>query len=197
MIAEDNYEQPVMQPGDKPTVVTASEHSDSLLRSAARSSYSMKAGDILVCYGSNSDLTGNIVGHAAIATSKGWLLEIPGKKYNKAKHTSKKDFFQQHTKKGAHVEVYRINKHPHYANDAAQYAWDHMYKKTNPTYQITTNLYHKSPSYCSKYVYLAYQWGATKKALTQWGIHIVTPHGLPGNFVGSFKPNYIHKITSY
>lgn len=28
-------------------------------------------------------------------------------------------------------------------------------------------------------------------------LHIVTPHGLVGNFVGSFKPNYIHKITKY
>lgn len=40
---------------------------------------------------------------------------------------------------------------------------------------------------------------ATKSALISYktNTHIVTPHGLTGNFKGSFKPTNIHKITSY
>jgi hypothetical protein len=34
-----------------------------------------------------------------------------------------------------------------------------------------------------------YYYGATP--------HIVTPHGLAGNFVGTFKPTNLHKVTSY
>ncbi len=42
--------------------------------------------------------------------------------------------------------------------------------------------------------------GATKSALKKYkngGQHIVTPHGLTDNFVGSFKPIRIHKISTY
>ncbi|WLS85033.1 hypothetical protein [Lactobacillus apis] len=52
-----------------------------------------------------------------------------------------------------------MKNHPKYAKKAATYAYRHMYLKDNPSYMITSNLYHKSPSYCSKYVYLAYWWG--------------------------------------
>ena len=93
-----------------------------------------------------------------------------------------------------------MKNHPKYAKKAATYAYRHMYLKDNPSYMITSNLYHKSPSYCSKYVYLAYWWGATKSALKKYkngGQYIVTPHGLTDTFVGSFKPTRIHKISTY
>lgn len=80
--------------------------------------------------------------------------------------------------------VYRIKARPHYADAASTYAYKYMYKKDNPTYFISTDLYHQSPSYCSRYVYLSYWWGATKSALIFYktNTHIVTPHGLAGNF---------------
>lgn len=158
----------------------------------------MKAGDILVCYGTNSDFSGKFIGHAAIATSAKYVLQMTGPGH-RAEHYAKKTFFNKYTGRSSYVAVYRVESHPTYASKAASYAYNHMYKVTNPSYFISTNLYHKSPSYCSKYVYLAYYWGATKNALTYYSsnLHIVTPHGLVGNFKGSFHPAYIHKITKY
>lgn len=58
------------------------------------------------------------------------------------------------------------------------------------------DLYKKSPTYCSKYVYLAYYRGATKKSVKKFNKnHLVTPHGLPLDFAGTFKPSLIHVIT--
>ncbi|BDR60919.1 hypothetical protein [Lactobacillus xylocopicola] len=141
------------------------------------------------------NITNSMMGHAAIATSSKYALEMPGKKIST--HTSKATFFRRNSGGQKNVVVYRIKFHTAYANKAATYAYNYKYRKTNPSYMI--NLYHKSPSYCSKYVYLAYWWGATKSALTNYrGIpHIVTPHGLIENFVGSFVPKYICKVTRY
>ena len=143
-------------------------------------------------------------GHAAIATSAGYILEMPGTKNRSAKknarHISKKEFFTAHTKGNDYVCVYRISKHPHYANDASTYAYNYMYKDGNPTYSIVKGyeLYKKSPSYCSKYVYYAYWKGATSSAVNKypkywWG----KLHSLPNYFSKSFHPSYIHKITKY
>lgn len=130
-----------------------------MMRSAAHNSYNMKAGDILVVFGRNSDYKSRIIGHAAIATSSKHVMEIPGVNH-RAWYSSKKGFFYRNTGKNRFVYVYRIKAHPHYADAASTYAYKYMYKKDNPTYFISTNLYHKSPSYCSKYVYLSYWWGS-------------------------------------
>ncbi|MCI1882247.1 MAG: hypothetical protein LKI94_08665 [Sporolactobacillus sp.] len=201
-IADDHYEVPEQQPGDHPTEVQANDSTKSSGNTmqpltSAKSGYNMKAGDILVIYGINSDSSGKFIGHAAIASSSKYVLHMPGY-FHYAEHWTKKHFFQHYTSSHSYVAVYRIKKHPHYSNDAASYAYHKMYKKSNPWYSITTRLYHKSPSYCSKYVYLSYWWGATHSALIYYKkAHIVTPHGLVGNFKGTFKPSYIHKITKY
>jgi len=200
-VAQDNYEVPEGL-DDHPTTVSAgntpsnNSKSTMMLRSAAHSSYDMKAGDILVVYGKNSDFTRKFIGHAAIACSSGYVMEMSGPGHN-AWHSTKKGFFERNTGKNSYV--YRIKAHPNYADSASTYAYKNMYLKDNPSYFISTNLYHKSPTYCSKYVYLSYWWGATKSALIYYkaNTHIVTPHGLVGNFQGSFKPTNIHKITSY
>jgi uncharacterized protein YycO len=162
----------------------------------ARKGYHMKAGDILICHGTGS--TGYFLGHAAIANSSKYVLEMEGSGHPNV-HTKKKTFFQRNTKGKAYVLVYREKKHTTYAKKAASYAYNNMYKYTYIWYMITTNLYHKSPSYCSKYVYLAYYWGDFRKGIRNWhdSPHIVTPYGLIGNFQGSYKPSKIHKITSY
>lgn len=200
-VAADNYEIPKGL-DDQTTTVSAGDESNSktalMARSAAHKSYSMKAGDVLVVYGRNSDYRSRIIGHAAIATSSKYIMEMPGAGH-RAWYSTKKGFFKRNTGKNMFVYVYRIKAHPKYADKASTYAYKYMYRKDNPKYFISTNLYHKSPSYCSKYVYLAYWWGATKSALISYkaNTHIVTPHGLVGNFKGSFAPANIHKITSY
>lgn len=197
----DNYEQPVINAEDKPTSVSAMDSSGSnngMLRTSAKKSYKMKAGDILVVYGYNP--SGLFVGHAGVASSSKYIMEMPGSG-KKASHTTKATFFKRNTKGGRYVYVYRIKKHPHYADDASTYAYKYMYKKDNPSYSIVggmKDLYKKSPTYCSKYVYLAYYRGATKKSVKKFNKHhLVTPHGLPLDFAGTFKPSLIHVITKY
>lgn len=155
--------------------------------------YHMRAGDILVCHGTS--IVGAFIGHAGIASSSSHVLEMPGPN-RRAHNTSKKVFFKNHAINAyTYVDVYRLGKKS-VAKKAAKYAYSHMYKHHNPRYVISTNLYHKNPSYCSKYVYLAYYWGATKKCLRHYknGVHVVTPYGLVGNFTKHYRPYFIEEI---
>ncbi|ORN12511.1 hypothetical protein FAM23167_02672 [Lentilactobacillus parabuchneri] len=62
-------------------------------------------------------------------------------------------------------------------------------------YLTTTNLYHKNPSYCSKYVYLAYWWGTSYKGM-KGGLMWVFPFSMTNVFSGTYKPSYIYKLTT-
>lgn len=203
-IADDNYEVPEQQPDDHPTTVRANDEVDSNSSSpfvnliAAHSGYSIKAGDILICYGTNifADPEGKVLGHAAIASSSEYIMEMPGIGKG-AVHTPKSTFFRQHTGNGSYVAVYRVKQHPKYADDASTFAYHNMYLKNNPSYAWTANPYCISPSYCSKYVYLAWYYGATRSSVKNYsGSHMFLPHSFIGNWSGSFKASYIHKITS-
>lgn len=216
-IADDNYEVPQLQPGDHPTTVRANDESDNGKYSAlfpsliaTHSGYSMKAGDILICYGSSSSSNSisNFPGHVAIASSSNYILEMPGtgaphhySATHNAKHVTKKQFFQEHTRGNDYVGVFRIKNHPKYADSASTYAYKYMYQKDNPYYSITQgalNLYTKSPSYCSKYVWYAYYQGATKDSVNHYQqFCILRPRNIMNDFTSSFHPSYIHKVTSY
>lgn len=55
----------------------------------------MQAGDILVVWGSNSVYKATAIGHAAIASSSKYIMEMPGKKISKhATHTKKATFLR-------------------------------------------------------------------------------------------------------
>ncbi|CCK86166.1 Putative uncharacterized protein [Lactobacillus equicursoris DSM 19284 = JCM 14600 = CIP 110162] len=210
-VASDNYEVPVQKPGDHPEEVSAEEVKSSKSGSpftsfiSAKKSYKMKAGDILICYGTGSSGS-RLIGHAAMATSANYIIEMSGKPHNasgdswrknNAHVKSKATFFKEHTKGSDYVAVYR-NNHPVYSDRASTYAYRHMYKEDNPTYHITSTIFQKSPSYCSKYVVLAYYWGATKKSWGDGARHgIIPPHQLPSYFSDSFVPSYKYKVTSY
>ena len=102
-VADDHYEVPEQAVGDHPETITASEVDSTSRHSSQtfahkRRSYHMRAGDILICYGGNSSQA--LVGHAAIATSSKYILEMPGtkhySKWKNAHHHSKRFFFKQH-----------------------------------------------------------------------------------------------------
>lgn len=209
-VAMDNYEVPKKVPDDNPTTVRGSDENNSknmwspfLNLVAASNGYSMKAGDILICYGTNT--IDKYIGHAAIATSANYILEMPGYKsgeYSRAHNahcTSKKNFFKKYANgKGKRVEVYRIKQHPKYADVASTYAYRHMYKQDNPYYQLPSALYDKSHSYCSKYVYLAYRYGAKASSVkTHLSTYQVPPYELTWEFSSSFTPAHIHTITQW
>lgn len=220
--SDDNYEVPEMSNDDHPNTINISDKyvSNRMNVTNANDGYSMKAGDILVCFGTNS--IGRFAGHAAIATSSKYVLEMTGYGH-KAVHTSKAAFFKKHCVGGSndYVITYRIKNHPYIARDAAKYAWDYMYKKDNPSYNLYSNLYTKSPSYCSKYVWLAYYWGGTTKVDSTYSdplsygyfflmpkhsespydennnTDIIRPHNIINYFSKNYKPTALHKIVSY
>lgn len=80
-VSDENYFVSYRNKDDHPDTISASDHQSnrsSLFTSfiAARSGYKMKGGDILVCHGKSG--TAYFVGHAAIATSANYILEMPG-----------------------------------------------------------------------------------------------------------------------
>lgn len=108
--------------------------------------------------------------------------------------------YRQGVSKGKYVDVYRIKKHPHYADAASTYAYRHLYKnpKDRPKYGFQSGLYSMKDSYCSKYVYYAYYKVLPKGALKTYNNrHIVPPFTFVGNFQGDFKASYLHQITSW
>lgn len=164
--------------------------------------YHMKAGDILICYGSNP--VGTFVGHAAIAKDSKRILHTPGGlgAQHNAKSWTKHHFFHKYVNKkhGKYVLIYRITRHQKFARAAAKYAYNHYYryKKNNPNYFTTSRLYDKDPTYCSKYVYLSYYYGNKHhlKGLKHNGnMAWVFPHTLVKVFKGSYHPKCIHKIV--
>lgn len=163
----------------------------------------MKPGDILIVYGTNSssNSVGFFVGHAGMAISSKSVLHMPGG-HKRAQKWSKTSFFKKYTHGDSYVSVYRMPATSStIAKKSASYAYKNMYQKHNPSYRITSNLYHKSPSYCSKYIYLAYYWGNKNHSFMHsypTNFHVVTPHGLIGNFYSSYPsttPEYLYKIT--
>lgn len=198
-MSEDNYEVPKSADLNVTTVVVhvAKSYGKAYSKKRAHSSYHMKTGDIFICYGKN--FNGTFIGHAAMALSNSKIIHMPGTG-KRAQVWTKKHFFKSNTggKSHAYVAVYRIKKHPHLAKKAVLYSYRKMYKTHNPKYGITTHVFHKSPSYCSKYVYLAYWWGVSHKTVKDVGnFHILHPHSFLGDFKGSFSPKYLYKIYKY
>lgn len=60
---------------------------------------------------------------------------------------------------------------------------------------ILTSKNDKNPSYCSKYVYLAYWWGTSHKGM-KGGLMWVFPFSMTNVFSGTYKPSYIYKLTT-
>lgn len=165
----------------------------------ASKSYNMKAGDIMVCYGSNP--MGTLIGHAAIAYDSQNILEMPGPPTPGAKITSKKNFFSKYArnaKEGKYVNIYRVS-NSNYAKNAANYAYNNMYKgSTNPSYWLNPWFNDKMHSYCSKYVFLAY-YNSNKSSVSQPMIannfnSYIRPHELQNYFSSQKK---LTNITSY
>lgn len=84
LIAQDNYE---VSPEDSGITSSA------LLHATGSSSYNMQAGDILVVWGSNSMYKATAIGHAAIASSSKYIMEMPGKKIPNMLLIQKKQHF--------------------------------------------------------------------------------------------------------
>lgn len=164
------------------------------------SSYTMQSGDIFV---TNATSLGGMTGHAAIATSSNWVLDIPavGKTTRQSTFATWKSFYKSGT-----VWVYRVDsKYRDIAIKAASWADRNYYSTTGsskqnifPRYgflsgpvQFTTN-----PTYCSKIPYQAYWNGSGNVAFMKVRApgFVVTPYGLVDSFSNSYKPKLVAKF---
>ncbi|WP_256326264.1 hypothetical protein [Staphylococcus sp. HMSC036D05] len=117
----------------------------------------MKKGDFFITNGTDSK---GFTGHAAIYLGNGKIKEAPGFKrpvkvkrfYEWKKATLKK---KKGHPKHRYIGVYRAPKK--YRGKAGRYAASHF---SHVPYNITPNIYSKSPTYCSKLVWQSYYYGA-------------------------------------
>lgn len=198
-IAKDHYEVPVHQAGEHPQTLSleAAASTDSKDNSSTdQTNYHMQPGDILIIYGTSSFKEAKIFGHSAIAISDNNILHMPGPNLG-TQNWTKKRFFDYYTGRGSYIEVYRMTSHPEYAQEAAQYAYNDMYKTNSPVYNLEPWLYDQAKSYCSKYVYLAYWYGAAKAALRHFitGFHYIMPHNLVADFASGYSPTDVYRVT--
>lgn len=181
----------------------------------------IKKGDILIIKGGGSASLD--FGHAAIATSDNYILEMTGGKgvwnwavvgiSNNNNQFSKQNwiFGSKNPEQGvipkrhisSWVQLWRVPD-KNIANKAASYAdktfWNskHKYKKNKYIdYRMTSYPSTKNPNYCSKMVMQAYYWGSGNAAVissSAMGLTFITPAALPNLFEGKYRP---HKVGTY
>lgn len=149
-------------------------------------SYSMKAGDIFI---TNATVSSGIVGHAGIAINSTYILHIPGP--NKTTQLlTLSDWKSKYAGSNGTTWVHRVNSSD-LASKAANWALKNYYNSSGstssqnikPSYSITTSLFSKDPTYCSKIVYQAYYYADQDVAGT-WVYNrsgIVPPYHLRAN----------------
>lgn len=175
----------------------------------------IRKGDILI-------VSSGGTGHAAIATSDNYILEMTGggnivnwtvKAIKNNNHQFSKDNWifgrksEQGIKPDKHIaywiQLWRVpNKS--IANKAASYAdkifWNsnHKYEKNKKIdYRVTTYTSTKNPNYCSKLVFQAYYYGTGNANVIQpqlIGLIFVSPSALPNTFTSKYAPK---KIGTY
>ncbi|MFT8709751.1 MAG: hypothetical protein ABF820_10005 [Sporolactobacillus sp.] len=171
-------------------------------------SYDVRAGDILLT--NNTDP--GILGHVGIATSSSYILDMPGKTNfpqaspDNNRHITVSKWIANYARDGKYVKVFRIN-NSSLANEVSTYAYHNFYSEGNSgdknvhiTYEITPNLWSKSPSYCSKLVYQAYYYGSGSENVVVHEDGILSPYTLV-SYDGPhpvFLPHFgLHFVVQY
>lgn len=152
--------------------------------------FEFKSGDILITNGTSS---AGIIGHAAIATGPGYILDIPGANQT-TRQTSPLWWTNNYRTKGW-VKVYRM-KNSYLAAGAAIWADRNYYSTTGgsvqnitPKYEITPHLYSTDPTYCSKIVFQAYWYGTGSEPVMKSMSGFVAPYGLLDCFNSNYVPD--------
>ena len=162
--------------------------------------FNLQRGDILITNGTSS---AGYVGHAAICNGDNVVLDMPGPDFKKGtRQISQQQWIDKYTSKGW-VKVYRCPD-SNVAKQAARWA-DRNYYSSNgtatqdifPEYKITTNLYSKNPSYCSKLVFHAYYFGTGSTPVMQnlFRYSLVPPYDLIAAFNLNYQPKLVHKYN--
>lgn len=135
-------------------------------------------GDIFITNGTS---LGGLTGHAGIFLGNGTILSIigPGAK---PEALSIMDWTERYnSQKGTWTKIYRPA--AKYRPELAEQWAINNYKGKNYSYKITTNIFEKNPTYCSKIVWQAYWYSSA--AVQIGGFHtpiIASPYDLPDYF---------------
>jgi uncharacterized protein YycO len=147
----------------------------------SRAAFHLKAGDVLI---SNATSSRGLTGHAAIAISSSKILHIHSAGHNPAVHNLSW-FKKRYSGKGHWLKIYRSKNSKAGAKAAAWAKKNYVGKKYK--YGINTKLSSKNPTYCSKIIYQAYKYGASKKSIYDPGSHIIAPYALPNISSKAYK----------
>lgn len=158
-----------------------------------------KAGDILVIYGNTQHGISSMLGHAAILSADGFVLEMPGGGRDNNRQWNKRDWISSHIKEW--TAVYRVSNN-NLARQVAHYADTHFYSTTGGytknihlDYGIDFRIKRINPNYCSKLVWQAYYYGSgSLPVIRETGdAAIIPPANLFSSFTSSYTPKYIGK----
>ncbi|GEN89302.1 YiiX/YebB-like N1pC/P60 family cysteine hydrolase [Oceanobacillus sojae] len=147
---------------------------------AAKKTFTLKKGDILVSNGTSSK---GLTGHAGIAISNRQILHIAGsgkKPQVVSVNTWQKNYgiIKGQRDGKTNTKVYRVNNSS--AGKAGTWA-SNNYKGKNYKYGFTGSKTSKNPTYCSKIVWQAYNAQGKGKSFTG----IIGPYQLPNKITGA------------
>ncbi|CUL10274.1 hypothetical protein E1Z16_12750 [Listeria monocytogenes] len=175
----------------------------------------IRKGDILI-------VNSSVFGHAAIATTDNYILEMSGNQNivswfvggianNNHQFTKQHWIFgtsnEQGARSSAHIsdwiQVWRLPNQD-MAKKCADYAdfkfWSstHSYTKNRHiTYRLTSGTLTFDPNYCSKMVFQSYYFGSGSASVLQGftgGLSSIAPKALPNLFTAAYKP---YKVGTY
>ncbi|WP_137657263.1 hypothetical protein [Listeria newyorkensis] len=165
---------------------------------ASWNGFTMKAGDIFI---TNATSSKGITGHAAIANSDNYILDMPGSKTGDNKNNNRQLTMASwmSSYNSGWIRAYRL-KDQNLAKKLAKYADRNLFSKYGTTqktekidYAIDTHIYRKNPSYCSKFVFQAYYFGSGNIALMKPISGFMGPYGLIRTINWEYRPTE-HKV---
>lgn len=151
--------------------------------------YKLVKGDILI---SNATSAFGLTGHAGIAISSTQVLHIANKNSKPAVMSLNKWIARYGTEYNPGLSVTWVYRHSNrtVANQAGNWARDN-YRGKQYSYGITTGIYSKNPTYCSKIVWQAYHYGPSGASFMKVPLlRIVQPYQLPTYFKKGNIPAY-------
>ncbi len=161
---------------------------------------SLRKGDIIISNGTSSF---GLTGHSGIAISENDILHIVGIGYT-PDIISRERFYSNYIKKSSDwIKIYRPNVYL-YGSKAANWA-ERVYRYSNATYKINTDIYSTNETYCSKIVFQAYKFGANAEDAFNWtydsdtgyegnGYYITFGIIAPYNLSSLIKSDYVYKV---
>jgi len=163
----------------------------------------MKAGDVFV---TTSTALGGLIGHSGIAIDGTYILHTPGGSGSTSERITFDQWKNRYKDNGSKTWILR---HPSAstATKAADWAKKNYWstsggsiRNIKPSYSITTDLYSKDPTYCSKLVWQSFYYTDSSTVRVP-GASVLSPLSLQPGVLGTLwkgdKPTVISTVSNY